>query len=162
MTRWNPLRFKGFHGAWGVQRATVMAQTRLDTVVRLREREEERAGQAVAKAESQVRAAMERRDAAHARQMQEFGGRLDASHWETAERARNRALLEEQQAEREVDHARKVASQVRAAYLSAHQRAEVVRRVADSRQKEAVREENRTEARQLDDVAGILFVRKAG
>lgn len=145
-----------------MQTVGVMVRTRLDTVVRLREREEERAAQEVVKAETMVRAAEERRAQAHARQMQDFRGRHDVSHWEAQELARNRALADEKKAEKEVEQAKQAASQVRAQYVSAHQRAEVVRRVADGRRQEATREENRLEARALDEVATLAFIRKAG
>jgi len=138
-----------------------MVRTRLDTVVRLRERDEEKAGQAVAKAESAVRAAAEKRDEARARQMKDSRQREDVSHWEALELARHRALSDEKKAEKELEQARRSAGQVRAVYVSAHQRAEVVRRVADARREEATREEGRVEARHLDDVAGLLFTRKA-
>lgn len=139
-----------------------MVRTRLDTVVRLREREEEKAAQAVAKAESAVRVAADRRDEARARQMRDLRARQDVAHWETSELAHHRALVDEKKAEKELEQARRSAGQVRATYTSVHQRAEVVRRVSDARRLEAVREENRVEAKQLDEVASLLFIRKAG
>jgi len=138
-----------------------MVRTPLDTVVRLREREEEKAAQSVAKAESAVRLAVERRDEAHARQMQDDRARRDVSDWETSELAHHRALADEKSAEKELEQARRTASQVRATYTSAHQRAEGVRRVADARRQESIREENRVEAKQLDEVASLRFNRKA-
>jgi flagellar export protein FliJ len=139
-----------------------MIRTRLDTVVRLRERDEEKAAQAVAKAENAVRVAQQKVEAAHDRAMADFRQKNDIAQWELQELAQHRALAEEKKAQREAELAKQAALKSRGVYTTAHQRAEVVRRVADSRREDAQREENRAETKQLDDVAGLLFVRKAG
>lgn len=162
MTRRERRSSRAFERASKLQRVSVMVRTRLDTVVRLREREEEQAAQAVAKAETVVRQAMEKHEEARARQMRDLRARQDVSHWETAELAHHRALEDARRAEREVVEAKKSAHQVRALYTSAHQRAEVVRRAAETRRDELRREEGRRESRQLDEVASLLFTRKAG
>jgi flagellar export protein FliJ len=138
-----------------------MIRTRLDTVVKVKERAEEKAAHDLAQAESAVRAAREKMEQAHERAQADFRARHDVAHWEAQELAQHRALAEEKAAEREVAHARKKALEVRAVFTDARQRAEVVRRVADSRRDEARREADRQESKQLDEVASVLFVRKS-
>lgn len=131
-------------------------------MVRLREREEDAAAHAVAKAESAVRLAQQKVDAAHDRAMADFRQRNDIAQWELQELAQHRALAEERAAQNDAQLARKAAQQHRMVYTAAHQRAEVVRRVAQSRRDEAVREEKRVETKHLDEVAALSFSRKAG
>lgn len=130
-------------------------------MVRLREREEDKAAQAVARAENALRAAQQKVEAAHERAMADFRRKNDIAQWELQELAQHRALAEEKRAQREAETAAKAAKEVRVQYTHAHQRAEVVRRVAESRRDEASREEARAETKQLDDIAGLLFARKA-
>jgi flagellar biosynthesis chaperone FliJ len=139
-----------------------MIPTRLDSVVRLREREEEKAAQAVGRAERAVHSAMAKVEAAHDRAMADFRVKNDISQWELQELAQHRAVAEEKKAQREAEAARQAALQVRSVYTRAHQRAEVVRRVSETRRDEAQREESRLETKNLDDVAAMMFVRKTG
>jgi flagellar biosynthesis chaperone FliJ len=138
-----------------------MFRTRLDTVVQVKERAEEKAAQEVARAETAVRGAQARLDAARERALADFRARHDVAHWETQELAQHRALSEEKRAQHEVELARRRALEVRVEYKRAHQSAEVVRRVADARREEGRREEGRVESKQLDEVASQLFVRRS-
>jgi len=138
-----------------------MIRTRLDTVVKVKEREEARAAQEVAHAEATVRTAQDRLAEATERAQADFRARHDVAHWETQELAQHRALAEARKAQREVEQARLKAQEVRAVYTHAHQSAEVVRRVSDARRDEARREADRLESRQLDEVASLLFQRRS-
>jgi flagellar export protein FliJ len=138
-----------------------MIPTRLDTVVRVKERDEDRAAQAVAHAEVQVRLTQVRLDEARERALADFRARHDVAHWETQELAQHRALAEQRKAERELVQARQRAGEARGVYTQAHRSAEVVRRVADARREEARRAENRLESKQLDEVASQRFVRRS-
>lgn len=135
---------------------------RLDTVVEVKERVEDRAVQALARAESAVTVAKQR--AAEARQAaaKDFRARADIAQWEVTELAHHRAVADAKKAEKDLVAVQKTAQTVRTAYLKAHQQAEVVRRVADSRRQELVQELNRVEDKALDEAASLLFFRKAG
>ncbi|MFZ5444139.1 MAG: hypothetical protein ACOZQL_29350 [Myxococcota bacterium] len=139
-----------------------MVRTRLDTVVTVKERVEERAGQALARAESVVSSAQARAEEARRVAAQDNRMRADVSQWEVTELAHHRALVDARRAQRELESAQRTASSARDQYLSAHRAAEVVRRVADNRREETARELNRLEDKALDEAAGLLFVRKAG
>lgn len=128
--------------------------------MKLRERDEEKAAQALAKADRALTVAKESHEDAKARAMMDFRARNDVSQWELQELAQHRALAEEKKAAQLVEAAKTVASKSRDAFTVTHQRAEVVRRVADSRREEISRELDRNETRQLDDVAGMLFSRR--
>lgn len=139
-----------------------MVRTRLDSVVAVKERVEDRAGAALARAESAVEAAKQRADAARQVAGQDHRARADASTWDMTELAHRRALQDAQKAEAEVATLRKSANVVRAQYVTAHQAAEVVRRVATTRREELQRDLDRRESKDLDEAAALLFVRKAG
>lgn len=138
-----------------------MVRTRLDSVVQVKERVEEKAGQALARAESAVTVARARVEAARRAAAQDFRSRADISQWEVTELAHHRAMTDAKKAQKDLEALQKSALVVRASYLSAHQSAEVVRRVADSRREEAVRELNRVEDKALDEAASLLHFRRA-
>ncbi|MBL8911115.1 MAG: flagellar FliJ family protein [Archangium sp.] len=139
-----------------------MIRTRLDVVVKVKERAEEKAGQALANAERAVRSAQERLEVAKARTSQDSRARADVSQWAVQELAHHRALLDANKAKQEVDQLKKAAETVRAHYVSANRAAEVVRRVADARRDELMKEAARNEDKQLDEAASMLWFRKAG
>jgi len=140
----------------------MVVKTRLDVVVKLREREEDTAAQKMARAEAEVRVAQQRVEAARARAMADHRQKNDAAEWEMQELAQRRAVTDQKAAQKDLVASQRTAVQVRVLYTRAHQQAEVVRRVADSRREELVREEARLETKQLDEIASMLFVRKAG
>lgn len=139
-----------------------MVRTRLDSVVKVKEVVEEKAGVALAHAETAVTAARTRVEDARRLASQDFRARSDISQWEVAELAHHRAISDAKKAQKDLEAAQKSAAVVRTQYVSAHQAAEVVRRVATSRRDEAIRELNRVEDKALDEAASLLFVRKAG
>lgn len=139
-----------------------MVRTRLDSVVKVKETIEDRAGQALARAETIVTDARAKADDARRLASQDFRVRADVSAWEVTELAHHRAVAEARKAQRELEVAQRSAAQARDQYVSAHKAAEVVRRVADHRREEVARELNRAEDKALDEAAALLFVRKAG
>lgn len=139
-----------------------MVRTRLDTVVEVKERVEDRAVQALARAESAVTTATRRAAEAKLAASKDFRARADVAQWEVTELAHHRAVADSKKAEKELAAVQKSAQTVRAAYLKAHQQAEVVRRVAENRRQELVQELNRAEDKALDEAASLLFFRKVG
>ncbi|MDP2270575.1 MAG: hypothetical protein Q8N23_35175 [Archangium sp.] len=138
-----------------------MVRTRLDAVVQVKERVEEKAGQALARVESAVTIAKEKVEVAKRVAAQDFRARSDISQWEVAELAHHRAVADAKKAQKDLETLQKSALVVRATYVSAHQSAEVVRRVATTRREEAERELNRIEDKALDEAASLLHFRRA-
>jgi flagellar export protein FliJ len=145
-----------------VQREEGMIRTRLDTVVTVKERAEEKAGQDLVKAEAAVERARIEVEDAKRQAARDHRGRTDASNWEMTEAAHHRALTQAQNAQRHLEALQKSAALLRSQYVNAHRAAEVVRRVATSRREEVAREADRVETKALDEASALLFVRKAG
>ncbi len=139
-----------------------MVRTRLDSVVTVKERVEEKAGQALARAESAVSVAQTKVEVARRLASQDFRARSDISQWEVGELAHHRAMSDAKKAQKDLEVLQKSAVVIRAQFVSAHQSAEVVRRVATNRRDELTRELNRVEDKALDEAAAMLFLRKAG
>lgn len=139
-----------------------MVRTRLDSVVQVKERVEEKAGQALARAEAEVTTAKSLVDEARQKAAQDFRARADISQWEVAEMAHHRAVADAKKAEHNLETMQRAAQVVRAQYVSAHQAAEVVRRVAENRRQELVSDSRRQETKMLDEAAALLFIRRAG
>lgn len=137
-------------------------RTRLDAVVQVRERAEEKALRQVVEAETQAKAAHERAEALKKIAQQDQRQPGDAATWELAETAHVRALSDARKAQKEAERVAAEVSKVRVVYTSAHQRAEVVRRVAETRRDEQRRDVERVEEKALDEVASLLWYRKAG
>lgn len=135
-------------------------KTRLDAVVKLRERDEDRARLDLAEAHRLVlaadRTAREAADVAR----QDDRARGCAADWQLAEHAHARALVEARQAERACHAASEKLGSSRQRYVGAHARAEALRRVVEARRFEVVREAEATERKHLDEVAMLQFVRR--
>ncbi len=133
------------------------AKTRLETVFRLRETEEDRARLALADAQRDVAAANDQLSAAAARAAADHRKRASAAHWTLIETAHARALQEARQAERAVQKASEGLSQSRAKYLGAHTRTEALRKAIEARRAEVLREQSQAERKQMDEIAMLLF-----
>lgn len=133
------------------------AKTRLETVFRLRETEEDRARVALADAQRDVAAATDRLSAAAARAAADHRKLDSAAHWTLVETAHARALQEARQAEHAVQKASEGLSQSRARYLGAHTRTEALRKAIEARRAEVLREESQAERKSMDEIAILLF-----
>jgi flagellar export protein FliJ len=130
---------------------------RLDTVVRLRETEEDRACRAMADAQRNVSQATQLWTAAQARASTDERNGASAAHWSIVECAHSRALQEARQAERAVQTASEGLSIKRTQYLGAHTKTQAIRKVLESRRTELARAEDRAERKIMDDIATLLF-----
>ncbi len=135
--------------------------TRLQTVFRLRETEEDRARQALADAQRHVAAATDQLSAARERASADHRDGASAAHWTLVESAHARALQEARQAEHAVEKAAVGLSQVRAHYIGAHSRTEALRKAIEARRAETLREERQAERKTMDEIAMILFQKVA-
>ena len=131
-------------------------KNRLETVVWLRETEEDRARKAMADAQRTVTAATDALSAAKARAFTDERRSASAAHWTLVESAHTRALQEARQAERAVQSASDGLSQSRAHYLGAHSRTEALRRAVEARRAEEVRSEAQAERKNMDEIAMLL------
>jgi flagellar export protein FliJ len=134
----------------------VSKTTRLETVYRLRETEEDRARMALADAQRSVIDASNALTAAKARAAVDERRSASAAHWSLEESAHLRALQEARQAEHAVENASNGLSQTRAHYIGAHSKTEALRKAIEARQAEVVRAEAQAERKTMDEIAMLL------
>lgn len=79
--------------------------------------------------------------------------------WELIDTAHTRALLDARIAEHAVNAASEKLGSSRRQYVGAYGRAEAMRRLVETRRADAIRESERAEAKVLDEIASLLFVR---
>ncbi|HEY0713833.1 MAG TPA: hypothetical protein VGF45_14230 [Polyangia bacterium] len=132
--------------------------TRLDVVVKLRERDEEQARRALADSERAAKAAAEaaRHAAEHARK--DHRGAGSAAFWQMHDAAHGRALHEAAEAEKAAGMAEQHLVKSRGQYSSAYKRAETIRRVAETRRSELIAEIEGRERKELDEIGVLLHV----
>jgi flagellar biosynthesis chaperone FliJ len=132
-------------------------RTRLDPVIKIEEKKEERklhemaaAGRKVKSAEEALSSARQTAEADHRRP-------AAAQDWLLAEAAHTRALFEVRTAEHAMKSATVAEDTSRDAYRQAHSRAESLRRVAQARVDEIMAQRAKAEARELDDIGMLTF-----
>ncbi len=135
-------------------------KTRLDAVVKLRQRTEDSAKLALARARKEVAEAEAALEALRARARLDDQAPGDAAEWEIRQRARDRALAEIKKAEEGMRQLKAREAAARQAYEAAHRQLEAVRRVAENKRAEMKREAERKDRRAMDEIAGILHGRK--
>ena len=131
-------------------------KNRLETVVWLRETEEDRARMEMADAQRLAAAANDALSAAKTRAKTDERRSASAAHWSLVESAHTRALQEARQAEHAVKTASDGLSQSRTRYLGAHTRTEALRRAVESRRAEEIRAEVQAERKNMDEIAMLL------
>lgn len=136
-------------------------KSRLETVYRLRETEEDRARAALADAQRSVLDAEKRLEAAKHRAMADERNRSTAAHWSMVETAHVRALQEARQAEFMVKSAETGLMKKRDTYIGAHTKTEALKRVIQTRKAEAMRAQEKAEQKIMDEVAMLLFLQPA-
>jgi flagellar biosynthesis chaperone FliJ len=137
----------------------VKRKMRLDAVVMLRERAEDKARLELAEAQTKAMAASQALQAAAARIRRDERKSGRAVDWDVAESAHARVLVEHRIAEREATDATQKLGSTRELYVGARAKAEALRRIVDARRVELVREEDSAEQKQLDELATLLHGR---
>lgn len=132
-------------------------KTRLDPVVRIRERHEETALDALARAQRSVGVAHERLREARALASADPRTEGDSSMWVTEELAHSRVVHEMRGAERELLKATGGEHAARVAYERAWREAEASRRLQEKARRAIAHEAERREQRALDEVATLAF-----
>jgi flagellar export protein FliJ len=132
-------------------------KTRLDPFVRMRERHEESALDALASAQRSLGAASERLRSARAQASADERGSGDSSMWAAEEAAHARVVHEVRGAEREVQKAAGGEHAARAAYERAWREAEASRRLREKARRAIVHEAERREQHAVDELATLVF-----
>lgn len=132
---------------------------RLDAVVSLRERDEDKARREMGEAQLQAKAAAEALEAAEAHARHDARKKGRAVDWELAEVAHVRALIDHRVAERAVTGATEKLGSTRKRYVGAHAKADALRRIVDARRVDQDREAATAEQKSLDEIAALLFGR---
>ena len=141
----------------GAEGKGMRPRTRLDPVIKIEEKNEEKRLHEMAAANRKVKSAqdalMGARDAART----DHRRSATAKDWLLAEIAHTRTLNEVRTAEHAVKSANAEEGASRVAYTRAHSKAEALRRVAQARVDEILTAREKAEARELDDIGLLTF-----
>ncbi len=135
--------------------------TRLDAVVKLRERDEDEARSHLAEAQRRAAAAHAALEAARARAQTDERRAGSAAEWLLADAAHGRALVEARQAETQARASQEALGASRNRFAGAHARAEAMRRLAEVRRSEIISEHESRERKALDEAATLIYLRNA-
>lgn len=135
-------------------------KTRLDAVVKVREKEEDTARILLSEEQRKQLAAVAALAEARERALHDARTSGRAMDWDLADRAHQRALLDARVAEHAVTAASEKVEASRQNYVGAYAKAEAMRRIVEVRRTEITKEAEKKEAKQLDEMATIRFSRK--
>jgi flagellar export protein FliJ len=138
---------------------SVPPKTRLDAVVKIRERDEDTARIQLSEDQRRQLAAVAALSQARERAREDARTSGRASDWDLADRAHQRALIDARIAEHAVTAADEKVGNSRANYVAAYSKAEAMRRVVETRRADMVKEAEKAEAKQLDEMATLRFSR---
>lgn len=136
-----------------------MVPVRLDVVVKVKEREEERRLEALGKTMRAAQLAHHELQAAEALTRRERGPARSAADFSNDDLARVRLLEQVEAAKKRLHEATAAADKSRTEWTKAHHSAEAVRRVADTRRAEVVESNERAERKAFDELALLQFAR---
>ncbi len=137
-------------------------RTRLDPVIKIEEKNEERKLHEMAAANRKVKSAEDALDGARDAARTDHRRAAAATDWMLAESAHTRALSEVRNAERAVKAASAEEGAARGAYTIAHSKAEALRRVAQARVDEVLAAREKAETRELDEIGLVTFNSNGG
>jgi flagellar biosynthesis chaperone FliJ len=138
----------------------VKPAVRLDVVVKLRERDEEKARIQLAEAQRQAMAAAQALDEVQRRAVIPARARGTAAEWLMADVAAVRAREDVRKAEVVAKAADQKLGAQQKHYAGALAKVEVMRKVADARRDELLAAADRVEAKVLDEAARLMYVRR--
>jgi flagellar export protein FliJ len=137
----------------------VPPKTRLDAVVKIRERDEDTARIQLSEDQRRQLAAVKALDEAKARARHDARTSGRAMDWELADRAHQRALLDARLAEHAVSAASEKVASSRQNYVGAYAKAEAMRRLVETRRADIQKEEAKADEKRLDEMATLRFAR---
>ena len=132
-------------------------RTRLDPVIKLEERTEQRRLLELAEAGRNVSSAREALTDAQIAATTDHRRTSTALDWQLAELAHTRALHEVRSAEHAVQSATEAVGASRALYAKAHSKAEALRRVSDARAGEIIAQRQKADSREMDELGLLRF-----
>jgi flagellar export protein FliJ len=133
----------------------LLPKTRLDRLVGLRKRTEDGALSDLASARRALWVAQDRLAGAIQQSRADHRGVADSAFWVVEEAAHRRALQVARTARVDVSQAAASEATAREGWVDAHRDTEVVRRVADRKRAEQVKDAQKLESRQLDDLGTL-------
>lgn len=137
-------------------------RTRLDPVIKIEEKNEERKLREMAEANRKAKSAEEALVGARDAARTDHRRAAPATDWMLAENAHTRALSDVRKAEREVTVANDEEGKARGAYTIAHSKAEALRRVAQARVDEILATREKAESKELDEIGLVTFNSNSG
>lgn len=143
-------------------RVAMVPRTRLDKLVTVRERTEDRALENLAHAQSSLGRVAERLAGLRREATSDTRAPGRAELWIVEEVAHVRTLQAVRTVERELAQAVKKEQQARAGYATAHKSAEVARRIQEKKRGEIREEREKWEVRSLDELATQRFNGRQG
>jgi len=146
----------------GAEAKDMRPRTRLDPVIKIEEKNEERKLREMAAANHKVKSAEEALVGARDAARSDHRRASSATDWMLAENAHTRALSEVRKAEREVKVATDEEGKARGAYTIAHSKAEALRRVAQARVDEILAAREKAESKELDEIGLVTFNSNGG
>jgi flagellar export protein FliJ len=132
-------------------------KTRLDPVIKIEEKNEERRLNEMAAAARKVKTAEDALSGARHAARTDSRRSASAMDWLLAENAHTRALQDVRSAEHAVKSASAAEGASRVLYTAAHAKAESLRRVAEARIAEILAARQKAEAREMDDLGLLQF-----
>jgi flagellar biosynthesis chaperone FliJ len=132
-------------------------KTRIDPVIKIEERKEERKLAEMSAAGREVTIAEKALITAQAQARADHRRTASATDWQLAELAHTRALVDVHSAEHAVRNAQVTASTTRDAYRAVHSKAEALRRVAAARVEEILTARAKAEGKELDELGVVMF-----
>lgn len=137
----------------------MLPKTRLDRLVQVRERTEDRALTNLAKAREILGRAQQNLTRATAAARADHRAMAHAAHWDVEEVAHVRALQLLRSARGEVTQAAAGEAMAREGYAEARKQAECARRAAERKRAEIVRALAKLDAKHLDELGALAFQR---
>lgn len=135
----------------------VRPKIRLDAAVKLEERKEEQRLNEMSEAGRQLKEAEDVLAQRRANAARDSRRRASAWDWQLSDLSHARVLSDVRSAEQAVTQATAASTASRDRYAAAYQRAEALRRVAATRVEEILRDRDRTERKEQDDLATIRY-----
>jgi flagellar export protein FliJ len=138
----------------------VPPKTRLDAVVKIRERDEDTARIQLSEDQRRQLAAVKALEDAKTRARHDARTSGRARDWELADRAHQRALHDARLAEHAVNAASEKVANSREKYVGAYAKAEAMRRIVETRRADIVKEEAKAEEKRADELTTQRYARE--
>jgi flagellar biosynthesis chaperone FliJ len=144
----------------GAEEPDVPPKTRLDAVVKIRERDEDTARIQLSEDQRRQLAAAKALEDARTRARHDARTSGRAVDWDLADRAHQRALHDARLAEHAANAAQEKVATSREKYVGAYAKAEAMRRIVETRRADIVKEEAKAEEKERDELTTQRYARE--